>query len=476
MLSSDVHQLCCCVCGKKTGSHSEVKQHLIHIDTRRPFAVTLVFYMLGNAILLPWNFCITAETYWGYKLRNTTLDDLNDAPVHQDAGGSDGETSSNKTLLQTSFMPTFVLVSNVFSTAFFFITSFIVKRISEEIRMYGSIGASFIIMLLITVLTFIDTDSWQEAFFVITIISAAILSMCMAITQGSGSGLAGLFPPSCMATLMSGQALAGVISSLARVISLLVDEDPVVSGFVFFTISDAFLISTFFFYLYLRKTDYYKKIKSDIELINGNETTHRIGTDDGDRGKETRDSQLKESLWRTYFSVFRKIWTMGVTVGLTLFITLAVFPNITVYITSTLPKSRWTQVFFQPTITFLLFNVGDVVGREITRWLRWPGPKGWALHVLGAARIIFVPLLMLCHGDEKSFPTLFYHDAYYIVINILFSVSNGYIITLTFIYYQTLVNDDELEMGGAIMVAMVGVGLVAGSLISPALVVLWTSG
>ncbi|KAK8384503.1 hypothetical protein O3P69_009356 [Scylla paramamosain] len=439
-----------------------------------PFAVTLVFYMLGNAILLPWNFCITAETYWRYKLRNTTLNDSNYAHSYQDDGGDDGETSLTQTPLQASFMPTFVLVSNVFSTAFFFVTSFIVKRISEEVRIYGSIGASFIIMLLITILTFVDTDSWQEEFYVITIISSAILSMCMAITQGSASGLAGLFPPSCMATLMSGQALAGVISSLARIVSLLVYEEPIVSGFIFFSISDVFLISTLLFYLYLRNMNYYKNIKNDIALINKNEVTDRDDTDeDGER--EARKMQLKDSMWTTYFIVFRKIWTMGMTVCLTLFITLAVFPNIVIYITSTLPESRWTEVFFQPTITFLLFNVGDVVGREITRWLRWPGPKGWALHLLGAARIIFVPLLMLCHGEEKSFPTIFYHDAYYIVINLLFSISNGYIITLTFIYYQTLVNDDELEMGGAIMVAMVGVGLVAGSLISPALVVLWTS-
>lgn len=62
---------------------------------------------------------------------------------------------------------------------------------------------------------------------------------------------------------------------------------------------------------------------------------------------------------------------MGTTLGGTLFITLMVYPAVVVYVTSVYPKSRWTEEFFQPTITFLLFNVGDTLGREITRWWRW---------------------------------------------------------------------------------------------------------
>lgn len=48
---------------------------------------------------------------------------------------------------------------------------------------------------------------------------------------------------------------------------------------------------------------------------------------------------------------------------------------------------------------------------------------------------MFIVLLMLCYGHNKTFPILFHHDAYYIVINALFSFTNGYIITLTYIYY-----------------------------------------
>ncbi|XP_050696085.1 equilibrative nucleoside transporter 3-like isoform X4 [Eriocheir sinensis] len=369
--------------------------------SRVPVAVTLVFYMLGNAILLPWNFFITAETYWQYKLRNTTLDDVS---------GDEGDATAPLTPLQRSFTPTLVIVSNVFSTLFFFVTSAVVKRVSEGVRIYGSLGASLVAMLIITLLTFINTDEWQQGFYVITMVVVAVLSMCMAVTQGSGSGLAGLFPPSCMATLMSGQALAGVISSLARIFSLLAGEEPITSGLVFFAISDVFLVATLVSYWYLRRMNYYKGIKNNIASIKEGERKKndddddRDGREGGGGGKKNKE----ESDWRTYFRVFVK-----------------------------------------------------------------PGPKGWPLHVAGACRVVFIPLLMLCHGDNKTFPTVFDHDVYYIIFNLLFSMTNGYIITLTFIYYQTLVEEDELEMGGAIMVALVGVGLVAGSLISPGLVAWW---
>lgn len=64
----------------------------------------------------------------------------------------------------------------------------------------------------------------------------------MAVLQSSLFGLAGVFPMSCMSSLVSGQAISGVFSSLARIVSLLVAEEPVTSGFVYFTISDVFFL------------------------------------------------------------------------------------------------------------------------------------------------------------------------------------------------------------------------------------------
>jgi hypothetical protein len=57
--------------------------------------------------------------------------------------------------------------------------------------------------------------------------------------------------------------------------------------------------------------------------------------------------------------------------GMSLLVTLAIFPAVQVYVTSNTEDGPWKDVYFQPTITFLLFNIGDLVGRELPRFLRW---------------------------------------------------------------------------------------------------------
>ncbi|KAK3867927.1 hypothetical protein Pcinc_026654 [Petrolisthes cinctipes] len=430
-------------------------QHNKNIN-KPPLGVSLVFYLLGNATLLPWNFLITAESYWQYKVRDVTLGDEWNSP------------NATLTSLQISFTPTLIIIANVCSTAFFIITSTLIWKISERVRIGWSLVVALLCMLLTTVLTLINSDSWQTLFFVITMVIVAFLNASIAVTLGSCCGLAGIFPDSCMTSWISGQALAGVLSSLARLVSLGVGGeamDPAISGLIYFLLADAFLSVTIAGYMALRKTSYYVKVKEEVEKAADTQNTQNTHQQGSNRNR--RDL-------RAYLAVLSKIWPMGTTQAITLAITISVFPAVVVYITSSLPdETRWTQVFYQPTITFLLFNVGDFMGREMSRLVKWPGPRGWLLHVLGVGRVVFVLLLLLCYGHNKTFPTLFYHDAYYIIINSLFSFTNGYIITLTYIYYTEFLDPCEYEMGGGIMVALSGIGVIIGSLVSPGLVKLW---
>ncbi|XP_053649194.1 equilibrative nucleoside transporter 3 isoform X2 [Cherax quadricarinatus] len=393
--------------------------------------------------MLPWNFFITADMYWQYKLRNVSLGEEWDA------------SDASLTPLQKSFMPTLVIVSNVFSVVFFIINSAVVKKVREGVRILGSLSLLMLAMILITIFTSVTTDSWQTTFFVITMIIVALLNMCTAVLQGSLYGLAGLFPSSCVSSVISGQAIAGVFSSLARIISLLVGEEPVTSALIFFTIADVFLVFTIVGYIFLTKGMYYMKVKKEVEK------------------KLLESPQEARSDYATYVAVLKKVWPMGTTLGGSLIVTLMIYPSVLVYITSTSPESRWTQIFFQPTITFLLFNLSDWCGRETPRWLKWPSERGWQLHVAALCRIIFLPLLMLCHGTNKTFPTIFANDAYYIPLLILFAFTGGHFGTLTLIYYPSRLESEEMDVGGAIMGALMGVGMVTGSLLSPAMVALW---
>uniref|UniRef100_A0A1B8XV49 Uncharacterized protein n=1 Tax=Xenopus tropicalis TaxID=8364 RepID=A0A1B8XV49_XENTR len=61
----------------------------------------------------------------------------------------------------------------------------------------------------------------------------------------------------------------------------------------------------------------------------------------------------------------------------------------------------------------------------------WPGQDSKLLPLLVAARLVFLPLFMLCNVSPRTYlPVLLAHDAWYICIMILFAVSNGYLASL----------------------------------------------
>lgn len=60
-----------------------------------------------------------------------------------------------------------------------------------------------------------------------------------------------------------------------------------------------------------------------------------------------------------------------------------------------------------------------------------PGRDSIWLPVLVGLRLVFVPLFMLCNvWPRHSLPVFFEHDAWYIIIMIFFSFSNGYLASL----------------------------------------------
>ncbi|KAF2355799.1 Equilibrative nucleoside transporter [Trinorchestia longiramus] len=410
--------------------------------TNAPVVVTLVLYVLGIAALLPWNFFITADTFWQYKLRNVSL-------------GEDWD-SENATLtnMQVTFMPSLVVISNLFCSACLIFTSYVVTRVREVPRMMITQGVMLLSMGIITIFAIVDTDQWQSAFYVIVLILVAVLNAFEAVFQGSLYGITGQLPSACTNALVSGMAWAGIFSSIAQIISLAIgDADPIRTGIIYFSIADVFILLAIGLYYYMSKILFYKNtLKAKAHLA---------------------EEKSSPSSWADYWRVFKKVSKFSFTTGMSLLVTLAIFPAVQVYVTSNTEDGPWKDIYFQPTITFLLFNIGDLCGRELPRWLRWPGPDGWLLPTLCCSRVLIALLIMFCYGADKTFPTLFYSDGVYIFLNLIFGITNGYFGCLPYIYYPPYVEAEEKELAGTIMGAVMGAGMVIGSLLSPAFVALW---
>ena len=148
-------------------------------------------------------------------------------------------------------------------------------------------------------------------------------------------------------------------------------------------------------------------------------------------------------------------------------VTLTVFPGVTSKITSCSPSSPLTTTYFTPVTCFLLFNFGDFVGRSVAGSVQLIS-KRW-LVVLSVARVIFIPLFLMCNyiPDERTSAVWFNSDIYPIVFMVFFSFTNGYFASLAMMYGPGLVaQGPEASSAGAMMGFGLGLGLMCGAFMS----------
>jgi len=84
-------------------------------------------------------------------------------------------------------------------------------------------------------------------------------------------------------------------------------------------------------------------------------------------------------------------------------------------------------------------------------------------------RFVFLPLFLFCNirpGERGLTPVLFESDAVYIIIMLLFSVSNGYIGSICMISGPQMVRSEEAQTAASLMVALLGLGLGSGAFLS----------
>lgn len=165
--------------------------------------------------------------------------------------------------------------------------------------------------------------------------------------------------------------------------------------------------------------------------------------------------------------IFKKIWVMAFSVCFAFTITIGTFPAITVDVKSTVADGGQWGLYFIPVSCFLLFNMFDWLGRSLTAVCMWPGKDSKLLPGLLVARVIFVPLFMLCNVQPRhNLPVYFSHDGWFIGFMILFAFSNGYLASLCMCFGPKKVDASEAETAGAIMAFFLSLGLALGASLS----------
>lgn len=266
--------------------------------------------------------------------------------------------------------------------------------------------------------------------------------------------MAGCFPEKYMAANVYGQAVGGVFATVAQILCLMMDASPTNSALLYFILAIVTLIITQVCFGVLVKTEFYDYYLSTQAVTY--KSLEKFPSD---------PSNDKASMW----TIFKGGWMYFVSIVLIFWVTLSVFPAVMVLVVSSNAASG-ALIFnklFMPVVGFLVFNVGDLLGRILSGFL--PLSSAWRRTILTlcVARVVFVPLLLLCNAHPRNqLPVVFSTDAWFVAFVALFALSNGYLTTLTLTYASKSASTENQETAGSMAAVFLGLGLMLGSVSS----------
>jgi len=137
--------------------------------------------------------------------------------------------------------------------------------------------------------------------------------------------------------------------------------------------------------------------------------------------------------------------TYQFTVAYAFLITLSVFPPIT---TSIRPISPDIHPLLFSSVHFLVFNIGDLLGRYSCSFPRLRIWSAQRLLTLSLIRTIFVPLFLMCNVQRPSGSTstpIINSDFLFMLILLAFGMSSGYLGSMCMISAPSLEHNPRLK-------------------------------
>lgn len=355
-------------------------------------------------------------------------------------------------------------------TSLFTLTNFLVMIPLAQLQINASYSsrimaslflnmAGFTLLALSTVF-FLDVPAGLYFAFVMLVVFTA--GVASALSQnGAYAYAAGFGRGEYIQGIMAGQALAGVLPCVAQITSVLGSGPSPESAFIYFlTATVVSILSLGAFLVLVRR---HNRGEERIAKV------PRMGEDQGDDESELQEELAQEprkaiSIW----SLFIKLRWVALSV-LTCFAVTMSFPVFTQKIFSVYSSSSASPLL-QPAcfipLAFLIWNIGDLVGRLLTlipqpQILRHPH----TLLLQSFLRACWIPLYLLCNINSKG--AVVNSDLFYLVIvQFLFGISNGYLASMCMIEAGNWVEIEEREASGGFMGLMLCAGLTVGSLLS----------
>jgi len=414
------------------------KQHDI------PSLAKLNFVCAGIGALIGWNSILTALDFFGSKYP-----------------------------YDVSFLfgiPLFIS-TNIFS----YLIYLIARYLSINARI---IGGLLIMVFILILMPLIAAISPNDTGFYISMALIFIQGMANSIMQGSAISLASIFPFECISLFCTGTGVAGMIICLLRMIMLGIfgseEENGILEGtIVYFTISACFLLFTLILHVKFKKTEFCKdyiemvkgkKKEQNVELPESNDLKDRfIESHENEQLVEKKEDSLELSRevykhdWKFIMKVFWMINPLPIIVFLIYVQTFMMFPGVSLKKQMMGVSRAWNG-----TLLILVYNIFDTVGKYFSSYRKFYSKKSTIILVF-ARFLFYVFFLVMASMNDIAIIC----DDWFAIMNMaLFSLLNGYTTSCAMVLAPEMVNDEEKETVGFLMMHPLYLGLMIGTFLA----------
>ncbi|XP_040087361.1 equilibrative nucleoside transporter 4 [Oryx dammah] len=431
----------------------------------RYHAIYFAMLLAGVGFLLPYNSFITDVDYLHHKYPGTSI-----------------VFDMSLTYILVALVA--VLLNNV-----------LVERLSLHTR----ITAGYLLAL--GPLLFISIcDVWLQLFsrdqaYAINLAAVGTVAFGCTVQQSSFYGYTGMLPKRYTQGVMTGESTAGVMVSLSRILTKLLLPDERAGTLIFFLVSAGLELLCFLLHLLVRGSRFvlyhtarprhcrpsrragyrvhHDVAAEDVHFEHQGPALANSGSPKDSPAHEvtggcayTRFDVPRPRIRRSWpsfralllhrYVVARIIWADMLSIAVTYFITLCLFPGLESEIRHCI-LGEWL-----PILLMAVFNLSDFVGKILAAL-----PMDWrGTHLLACSclRVVFIPLFILCVYPSGT-PAL-RHPAWPCVLSLLMGISNGYFGSVPMILAAGKVGPKQRELAGNTMTVSYMTGLTLGSAVA----------
>ncbi|ORZ09017.1 nucleoside transporter-domain-containing protein [Absidia repens] len=416
-------------------------------------------------MLLPWNVFITASEYFADRFIGS---------IYQENF--------------QSYFSTYFTVTNMTFFIYLLWRQSTSSTIHVDVLYPVALNAIIFGIMAVTVETSLDGSEY----FWMTLTLMALTGATTSFFQVAVFAEASRFPPQYVQAVMSGQGIAGVAVAASSILSALAGTNESTAGersfnrsaFIYFLSALLVTIAALVGRVILSQQPFYiSQIKQDKAVTYSQELDdHEINNLSSTTYEHHPPRSLRQLIKKSSGLVF--------SVAYVFVVTLMIFPSITSLIKSvirhppsssnsdistTLATGTTSRLFDDDifvALHFLVFNLGDWMGRVLPLWPSLCTFNPSILSLLSGLRTFFIPLFLVCNvvlSSKRHLPVLVTSDLAYFLLIWVFSMTSGWICSLSMMaapQQHYLRSATEKSHIGSIMSFSLVVGLAIGGCLS----------